>query len=103
MKFKETDPLSVGEMEQTSGVQALIYPNPSQGNINLVIDVLKPNGGSVQITLYNSIDQIVFQQIINNCQAQAGLKLSTVGFPKGIYYLQLRIKEKAFTKKLIIN
>ena len=70
----------------------LIYPNPSQGLINLNFGDLK----NVDLKVFNSIGQLVYQKedIINTYQFE-------LNKPTGIYYIQINSQGKQQQYKLI--
>jgi hypothetical protein len=103
VKIREKGPLSASEMEEASGVQVLVYPNPIQDNINIVVNGLKAHAEKLQVSLYNSLGQSMLHQVFDIHQVQSGIKLSSVGLASGVYHLQLQIGEKFLTKKMMKN
>lgn len=65
-----------------------IYPNPSQGIINIITDV-----ANFKLTVYNNLGQ----EIIPNFLSKTQLQLST----KGIYFLKFSSDNKTLVKKVV--
>jgi uncharacterized repeat protein (TIGR03803 family) len=71
-----------------------IYPNPSNG-----IFTLNPETNNGEISIYNSLCEIIFQSEIENRQ----LAINLSDEPNGIYFVTVRTKENSFTQKICIE
>ena len=73
----------------------LIYPNPSNGLINIELD---------KLNFYNiSISNILAKEVYNSTISAVNTKLDLSNFDKGLYFIELNDGENIFTKKLIIE
>ncbi len=79
--------------ENNSSEEILVYPNPSSGQFT-VSGLQFP----VEMKVYNSMGQIVFQKTVN--RKQETLNLSEAS---GIYFLTVHSNSKTYHQKLIIN
>ena len=87
------------EFENGISPKINIYPNPF--NSSTIISYTIPYVGDVIITLYNSLGQIVKQ--ISNRNASVGLtriNFTANDLSSGVYFVQLRYKNKIVSKKL---
>ncbi len=78
-----------------------LYPNPSNGEINLVFDVL--NTDSVSIQLYDIRGRKVGEKIFKNVPSQFSEKLVFDKASAGIYLLIISNGGKQSTRKIIIE
>ena len=73
----------------------LIYPNPSNGLINIELD---------KLNFYNiSISNILAKEVYNSTISAVNTTLDLSNFDKGLYFVELNDGENIFTKKLIIE
>jgi PKD repeat protein len=77
-----------------------VYPNPSNGLINLRLAGALPE--NVKITVLDMLGKEITQMTINgnNLQTQ---ELNLTAQPKGIYFLKVQTGDQVYTKKLQIN
>ncbi len=101
--YKEVEGLITGLPDYISeeiGLDFIAYPNPTQGDLNLVFkESLK---SAVTIDIYNSIGQSVFTDELGKGDDFAALDLS--GLPNGVYYLRTLTNNKVSgVKKILIE
>jgi len=73
----------------------LIYPNPSNGLINIELD---------KLNFYNiSISNILAKEVYNSTISAVNTTLDLSNFDKGLYFIELNDGENIFTKKIIIE
>ena len=73
----------------------LIYPNPSNGLINIELD---------KLNFYNiSISNILAKEVYNSTISAVNTTLDLSNFNKGLYFIELNDGENIFTKKIIIE
>ncbi len=85
---------SVGINEFRSTLSLNVFPNPSNGYLNIRSDIEKE--GSLKV--FNQLGQLVFEQMV-------GLKISSVdlsNLPKGIYVVQVVQNEKSKSVKIVL-
>lgn len=91
-----TLPVGINDLRQIEeGIS--IYPNPSNGQFNLVLSDRDLIGKRLQ--LYNTNGQLVKEEKISERQLQMDLE----GYPKGMYYLTVTSSNSRITKKLVIH
>jgi hypothetical protein len=84
--------VSVKELNTTA--KAVLYPNPSNGNI-----IVQSTINGLRLTIYNSLGQEVLEKELNDGENLLNLELTD-----GIYYYSLKEKEKSIRSgKLIVQ
>ncbi len=81
--------------EEQSIERLKIYPNPASNELNIVFD--KPVKADVALT------DITGKKVYSKSFNAKKIKVNTKQFPKGIYMLSVKTKERNYTKKIIIN
>ncbi len=86
-------------IENASNNEFSIYPNPSNGLININFSTMSPD--EVTIRVYNTIGQLVFysEKIFNNLQAIIDLHNQS----HGIYFLEISSNQVIQRKKITIE
>ncbi|MBL7909567.1 MAG: T9SS type A sorting domain-containing protein [Bacteroidia bacterium] len=93
--------VGVAENALNSASNSVVYPNPASGNAVLAID-LKDNS-NVDITVLNTIGQIVKT---NKAQGQVGennINIDLGGLSTGIYMVNIKVGNASSTKKLVVQ
>jgi len=91
---------AMGIAEKTSDNKVLIYPNPTDGNLNVEINSSKAI--NLLISIYNLIGQQVFSLQQNNVQGGI-VKLDLSGHVNGVYLVQVKNDQDIITQKVILN
>ncbi|MES2394611.1 MAG: SBBP repeat-containing protein [Bacteroidota bacterium] len=90
--FSGTGSTSIGsELENTDGLS--VYPNPSNGNIQIQID----NSPILHVKIYNQIGALVYQS------EKETKELNLTGYPKGFYLIQVQSENKTISKRIVIQ
>lgn len=76
-------------------MKVFIYPNPSNGNFT--VNVNGNDAVNSQITIYNSIGQIVYSEQINSARTQIDLSKHT----SGIYFCRVESKTKSILSEKV--
>lgn len=76
-----------------------VYPNPTDGIVNLTINNSKSN--LVTVTLFDSNGKIALEKNIITSEKNATHSIDISAMPKGMYILKLNCDTKEFTKKII--
>lgn len=78
-----------------------VYPNPSQGSVNLSIEGL--SNGNVTILVQNLLGEVIYQTntVTNNGTIEKNIDLSNA--PKGVYFVKLNSQNQSYTRKIVIN
>ena len=97
IKIIVMDCSGISENIESLGIN--IYPNPSQGKINIDI----PDGlDGLEITVFNSIGQKILSELITSkSKITKTIDLSEV--PKGIYFIGLKSDGEQQFRKVILN
>lgn len=77
-----------------------LYPNPSEGYINLKIE--NTNLNDVELQIENSLGIRVYEQSIGNLQANFERKIDLSALCKGIYMITLKTADGVISKKLVL-
>lgn len=83
-----------GIADPESELNMVIYPNPSNGNFNLVLD----QAGNYELRIRNAIGQLVLQKTI---QSPASIELDLREEPAGTYFLELQGDQQLHRSKLM--
>lgn len=70
-----------------------IFPNPAQEELNVISDDI----GMCKIDLYNSSDQIIFEN-----EFYKKIKINISKLPSGLYFMRLSNEKNSISKKIII-
>lgn len=79
----------------------LIYPNPSNRDNSLNIEIVSEVNAVLKIT--NVLGEVVYTKLINGGTTQLNVTGSELKISAGIYFVTLQITNKMITQKLIIN
>jgi len=87
-----------GLEEDNFASSIVVYPNPANRYLN--ISILESKMDKVNMSIFNSSGQVVYNSVINTKTAQTTLDVN--GFSEGVYLIRFNSEEKVVTKKLII-
>ncbi|MBL4653964.1 MAG: T9SS type A sorting domain-containing protein, partial [Flavobacteriales bacterium] len=77
-----------------------LFPNPTRDNATILIgdEVV----GDIQVTVYNQMGQVVFNQLLNSGTSKTLIELGN--HPSGVYFVQLNSgSQNLGVKKLVVN
>lgn len=94
--------VGVNDIDYFNDMQLSAYPIPSHHTVTLQFDI-KEQIDVAKIEIYNSLGQIVFNQIIENPLKENLIQINTNAWGSGIFYYSLITKNGRLTKKLIVN
>lgn len=77
-----------------------VYPNPSDGRFQVIMDNLK-SSGKYDLDVYNTEGKRVYLKSRSEIEVVNSIDLS--GYEKGIYILNLRDGRKTYSKQIIIQ
>jgi len=77
-----------------------MYPNPVKDNLTIVPHI--SSAAEIDITLYNSNYQLVFNKIFSTTTAKE-IKIPFTNLPEGIYFIKSKIDSFESFKKIIIS
>ncbi|WP_164891011.1 T9SS type A sorting domain-containing protein [Botryobacter ruber] len=84
------------------GLNLLLYPNPSHGDINLEFSGAAALVGGAKLILHDAMGLQVLTRKVTAAEAKSGVKLFTAGLKSGIYFLSISTKDRSITKRLVL-
>jgi uncharacterized delta-60 repeat protein len=107
-RLNNTNPVNVtglpvrGNTITKSGLKynTFIYPNPTNGNVNLNIYSL--NSGYIEINVFNTESLLVYKERTNISDGNYNESIDLNFLPKGFYTIHVVTEKEIFTNKLII-
>jgi hypothetical protein len=90
------DPVLIDLLEE----KISIYPNPFYQDLEIAIETKER--GDAKVLIYNMLSQVVFEDTFKINSDAAVLKINPA-IPTGVYLLQIQIKGKLITEKIIKN
>lgn len=97
--FRINQSTSTTQIEEAFSV--LVYPNPSFGTFQLMID--QPNASNIQINMLDAVGKVVHEQIIDNTSGRNVWRIDTNHLSKGMYFLNINIDGEQVSRKVIIH
>ncbi|MBL0048823.1 MAG: T9SS type A sorting domain-containing protein [Bacteroidetes bacterium] len=94
----QQNPSGVWSIAQQQQNQHIAFPNPFQNSIELNMQELHEN---TSIKIFDLTGQIIFNQ--NTTVGSKNLKIATLEWPNGIYFLNLKNEKEELNYKLIKN
>ncbi len=92
-------PVGVTESNQEAG-NINVFPNPVNGDCNVSFDLNSDQ--TIYLDLYNETGQKVFSEKLDNVKNTVSkLNLSTLA--KGIYMMNVKTKDKVYSKRIVIG
>ncbi|MBI4946938.1 MAG: T9SS type A sorting domain-containing protein, partial [Bacteroidetes bacterium] len=85
-------------VEKNAGTGISVYPNPSNGQFQLIIGNGQLVTGNEQVSIYNMLGDKVYSTIITNHTSNLNLNV-----PGGIYFLQIKSENGIIVQKLTID
>lgn len=96
-KFTTTNETSIGENDKK---ELKIYPNPGNGEFNLVLSQF---GASTELKVYNLIGKIVHEERFAPSFGNTSQRVDLRNLGKGIYLIRISDGTEVLTRKLIIE
>jgi hypothetical protein len=94
-------PINYGVNELKPQALPLLYPNPSDGNIHLLLP--EPATGKFRFTVYDMTGKQVYSGILSGAGDQTLVRLDLTSLPRGIYLLKLKATRTVYQNKIIIQ
>jgi len=85
---------------QSTFAQLNVYPNPSQGILN--VDFIAPGNGPLMISLYAINGQLIHQQGIN-AEKEGNVMFDLSAHPAGTYFLVMKGNGFSISKNILKN
>jgi hypothetical protein len=90
---------TLGTIQHATSYEVVAYPNPVTDVLHLSFCASTAQTATVE--LYNAVHQRVYQQELSNLSAVCSIP--TASFPKGVYYVALKMEGFQSIKKIIIG
>jgi hypothetical protein len=97
-KDVEMNCLSVEDIYSNENIN--IYPNPSNGLLNIDINIA--NGNDVTVEVLDLLGSVVYFKNLNNTSAQS-LDVDLSNETNGVYFVKVKINEDVFTSKVTLT
>lgn len=91
--------LNVNEINGAEEHLVQIYPNPVQQELIVNIDYQLNQKDKINLNLYNAQGQLIQYQTLGTGELTASFDVNAI--PVGIYFLQVQVGDKQWTKKII--
>ena len=92
--------LSINENEILES-NMTVYPNPTSGIVNIILDNLKLADKNIQVDVFNYLGQKVFSNFFTDYSE--GIQVDITGNPTGVYVVKLLMDNTSLEKKIIID
>jgi hypothetical protein len=90
--------LSVEDIYSNENIN--IYPNPSNGLLNIDINIA--NGNDVTVEVVDLLGSVVYFKNLNNTSAQS-LDVDLSNETNGVYFVKVKINEEVYTSKVTLT
>jgi photosystem II stability/assembly factor-like uncharacterized protein len=81
-------------------LELTLFPNPAHSSVNL--DLLVPKYGEYEVGFYTILGTKILNQKMGLREGRHKINVSTEGFTKGVYYVQVVLGDARVVKKLLI-
>lgn len=91
--------VSINELQEINLLT--LYPNPTNNEVNLSIDLI--SNTDIKVQVYNSLGQLIHNDKFENQTGTFKHTLTLNNFSDGIYSINISINDKLISKKIIKN
>lgn len=92
--------ISVGMEEAQAPIDVDVFPNPTQGELNINVELM--NAQDLTVSVINALGQTVKE--IKQLQSNGGLiKINLAGNTQGVYFVMVRCKSGSFSKRVVLQ
>lgn len=88
----------IGLPESETRFNLNLYPNPTQGKLNVHL----PNAGAFTLNVSNNLGMLMQEFKVNVSESRLDIELDLSLLPSGLYYLKAKIGEKSANQKFVI-
>ena len=100
-KSTSTATARIDAADGTTSLAKGLYPNPSRGNFS--VDYSATQAGAVQITMVNTMGQVMHTQETRCQKGTNQTNVRAAGLPKGVYFILLHTPDQTIKEKVIIQ
>lgn len=94
--------ISVDEVKKNNGSTLELFPNPNQGIFTLNVS-FESKIDEATIRIYNSMGQILYNEMICSDSEDFGGQISLNGLTPGIYFVNVKNANQEVSRKMIIK
>lgn len=76
-----------------------IYPNPSKGKFNLIVEEKHFSTAEINLTICNSLGEKIYQKKVQSILSEINLS----DYPKGMYLVSLNTGDQMLTQRIVIE
>ena len=91
----------IGFQEQVNNAGLTLYPNPTEGYINVRLSL--PQTGNAILNIYDLNSQLLTTKHLNVGVNDPVFQLDLTSFAKGMYFLQIHTDSEIFTQKIAVQ
>ncbi|WP_439880713.1 CehA/McbA family metallohydrolase [Pontibacter sp. MBLB2868] len=100
--YTRNDNTVLGVDEELSKTARLsVWPNPTQGNINVSFDLLKRE--NVWVRVLGLTGKVVSEELLSGASGHIEKQLNLASASQGLYILQVQIGSKTISKKIVVQ
>ncbi|MFO0322781.1 MAG: T9SS type A sorting domain-containing protein [Bacteroidota bacterium] len=92
---------SVGVNEIFPKIKMTIFPNPSNGEVNISLNTL--NAEDYNVSVVNILGEMIEDIKQKNISNESNLKIDLSQRPKGVYFISVKTKSSFITKRIVIQ
>ena len=90
-----------GSDENEIDIAITIYPNPNDGNFQLIID--SNNEKEIDIEIINTTGQIVYNESLNKPNKKITRQVDVSNYAKGIYTIKVKGNEMSMVRSFVVR
>jgi PKD repeat protein len=90
-----------GETQPASHRDLLLYPNPSYGIINLVLNNIYSD--DVNLNIFNSMGRVIYNSSFKNAAASFNIQIDISSEPEGIYFIMAEVSGMTYCNYFLID
>lgn len=91
---------TLGVEELTKGETLRVYPNPTSGKFNVLVDL--PENETVKVGVYD-VTGAELQNVVTSSMAKGLYEVDMASYAAGVYYVRLNVNDQIITKKVVLN
>jgi hypothetical protein len=100
VNLRQNNPTGISK-STVNGFDLNIFPNPTTGATN--IKVTSPQAGKANVTVFNTLGQVVYQNEVNLTAGTNNITLDAKEFATGVYNVVIDTQSTSVTKKLTVS